>query len=126
MIPLIQSDLTFKTGDCFRTCIASILEWELDAVPNFNIPSTAQFEENLIKWCERQDFILLDVTLEDPSLLQDCWVVASGLSPRATNGQHHSVVWKSGKMIHDPHPSGAGLDGEPLTYTIFINKGIFL
>lgn len=32
--------------------------------------------------------------------------VISGQGPR---GCRHSVVGKAGKMVHDPHPSGAGL-----------------
>lgn len=32
--------------------------------------------------------------------------LASGISPR---GVHHMVVMKDGKLVHDPHPSKAGI-----------------
>lgn len=35
MIPQIQTDTTRETGDCFRACLASILELPIQMVPNF-------------------------------------------------------------------------------------------
>ena len=123
VIPITQKILNFENGDCFSACVASILELPLTCVPNFNIPSQDSFVHNLEKWCKKQTFILLDITIDDVALLSDCIVIANGSSPRATENWHrHSVVWQAGKMLHDPHPGGFGIDGDPETYTIFIVK----
>lgn len=45
------------------------------------------------------------------------FAIAGGTSPR---GIPHSVVVKDGKLWHDPHPSRAGLVGEPEGYDILV------
>ena len=123
MIPTQQRVTNFENGDCFSACIASILELPLQIIPNFNIPSREHFAENVKNWCERQSFILLDITLENPGLIKDCWSIANGQSPRGTEDWHkHSVVWYGNEMAYDPHPDGTGLVGKPEIYTIFIGK----
>ena len=55
-------------------------------------------------------------------LLLNCWIVATGPSPRGTEEWHrHAVVWRNGNIIHDPHPSGAGLSTIDM-YGVFITK----
>jgi hypothetical protein len=44
------------------------------------------------------------------------YAVATGQSPRYA-GVGHAVVWEFGVgMVHDPHPSRAGIVGEPQTF----------
>lgn len=38
--------------------------------------------------------------------LPDCYLIVSGPGPRDCD---HATVWLGGNMVHDPHPSGAGL-----------------
>lgn len=43
--------------------------------------------------------------------------IASGISPRNVG---HVVIYKNGKMIHDPHPSNAGLI--KINYFLYLRK----
>jgi len=43
-------------------------------------------------------------------------VMASGQSPRGDFG--HAVVWGRNGLVHDPHPSGDGLAGDPREFWI--------
>lgn len=47
--------------------------------------------------------------------LGDIYHEISGPSPRG-NGVYHAVVGRNGEVVHDPHPSRAGLAGDPATW----------
>lgn len=57
--------------------------------------------------------VYLDGTLTASPMAEwpnDRIVIAAGMSPR---GVRHCVLWQRGAMIHDPHPSRAGLAEAP-------------
>lgn len=96
------------TGNCFAATIASILEVDLETVPNF-----CEHED----WRERTNKYLADFGLfyidlqigeQDPSEIFHYagYHVISGVGPR---GCRHSVVGFKGITIFDPHPSLEGL-----------------
>ncbi len=131
MKPINQSIID---GDCFRACIASILEVELDKIPNFMaaaLDGPDFFETYTNRWLETQPFMLIDLIVNDDEemretverTLRGCYVIATGKSPRGTDDKHmHAVVWKDGKMVHDPCPGGLGIEGKPSVYTIFVYR----
>lgn len=93
-------------GNCLQAAVASIYELPIDAVPHF-----AQFNDwggALRLWVDGQGGDLLLWTADEP---QDVPLLAFGKSPRGDF--RHAVVWQAGRMIHDPHPDGTGLDGPP-------------
>lgn len=122
MKPVKQTICNFKNGDCARACIASIFELPIDSIPNFMQDGLDSFNSNLREWCDSKGIKAIDITIEDQSVISGCYVLAIGLSPRAKNGERHAVVWLDNKMVHDPHLSNNGLNGEPESYTIFIVK----
>jgi len=129
MKPVDQTKFGFGNGNCQAACIASILEIPIEDIPNFHgdDPTDAEtYWKNVRKWCEDKPFTIISIAFQedhDPKeFLKDCWVIASGPSPRGTEEWHrHAVVWKNGKIVHDPHPSRAGLK-EIDTYDMFIIK----
>ena len=53
----------YPFGDCFRTCIASILERDkLEDIPNFMKDGEAMFEEHFEHWLNENNY--LDITYE--------------------------------------------------------------
>ena len=120
MIPVDQTIFEFGTGDCMRACIASIFELDIETVPNFMQDGNAKFNEYLNNWCESRFLRAIDITTDDLKILQDCYVIACGDSPRAKNGERHAVVWLNEQIVFDPHPHRTGLNGPPTTYTIFV------
>lgn len=98
-------------GDCFRTCVACILELPLDAVPNF-------CDVDLYPGDDGEWFVALDEWLQMFNLSAIClshdgtfaprgFAILSGGSPRGDF--NHSVVAHNGEMVWDPHPSRGGL-----------------
>jgi len=124
------------TKDCLQAAIASIFELPIGEVFPFGQAAIgtkraalAQ-DEDLRRWLSTRGVSLLHVT--NPEIVfrnggksAVCpWgiCVAGGKSPRGD--WDHSVVYDARgdkpAMIHDPHPSRQGLDGEPSYYTCFL------
>jgi len=111
MIPVIQ-----KTKyDCWRACIASILEIDIEALPlpEDNMHHTsAQYVAKLRKALLELGYTL---TCYSPQNINSKilsspdtggYVIAIGRSPRGN--YNHAVVWING-IVHDPHPEKTGI-----------------
>jgi len=125
MTPVDQKIFDFKRGDCFRACVASIFDLALEDVPNFMADGPDRFDFLVDEFFDPLGLICLDVNAIDTTdgQMSQMYVIATGQSPRGTERKHqHSVVWRRGKMVHDPHPERAGLIGDPETYTLFVVK----
>jgi hypothetical protein len=88
-------------GNCQQAVTASILGLSLDQVPNF--------VESDDFWGSYHAFLkslgYIDVELP-ANHAPDCFYLAYGMSPR---GVLHACVHRAGKLVHDPHPSRAGI-----------------
>lgn len=120
-------------GDCFRCCVASILELPAASVPHFmeageGCKDTWYKELNIYLLKEHKlnyfEFNYKDQNWLDWNAYKECYFnpfyILSGRSPR----DNHSVVARSGQILHDPHPLRTGLIG-PMddglyTYGFFI------
>lgn len=110
MKPVDQEYLHNKdgaVGDCFRACIASILEVPIAAVPHFALLGSRwhRVAEAYLSALGRQ---LLWETGDPP---KGVWAIVTVQSPRNPDVKH-SVIYRDGVLVHDPHPSKAG--GEPV------------
>jgi hypothetical protein len=114
MIPITQT-IPFEAGsvvagNCLQAAVASIYELPIEAVPHF-----AQFEREwgtaFFLYLKSRGFDC--IKLHGPPTGGEI-VLAFGRSPRGDFA--HAVVWRDDAMIHDPHPSGDGLDGDPEEY----------
>jgi len=94
-------------GSCFATCVASVLDLDLGAVPNFTAFRNGRWWDALMLWAKSAR-VHVERRSNDGDPLPDAFVIASGRGPR---GYRHAVVWKGDRMAHDPHPSDAGLVG---------------
>jgi hypothetical protein len=106
--PLTQTQVG-DNGNCFATCLASILDMTTEQVPDFR-PGTATDEEFFAAAAE----FLADHGLSYRRTPVDGakpsgYSTIEGISPR---GGMHACVAYDGRMIHDPHPydgTGRGL-----------------
>jgi len=122
------------TGDCFRACVASVLELPLEAVPHFCGDRLRKVDLELDGWSIDNWFMgvkvwskLVGLEVELVKNVED-WkgrdvhgdhVIASGPSPRDPENTLHGVVMNTEEeIVHDPHPSRAGINSV-LDYTVF-------
>lgn len=106
-------------GDCMRACIASLLELPIADVPHFaqiDAEGKGDFWFAVTAFCRSKGYAFVTmrgrfVWSEDP-----IYHVIAGPSPRG-NGVYHAVVGLNGQVHFDPHPSRAGLAGDPSGWT---------
>jgi len=123
MIPIDQTNISTTKGNCHQAALASILELPLDDVPDFcNLydDKSWRIEENI--WFKNKFNIWIltlnacDFNFEDDKSLPTTYHLIAGISPR---GVMHCCVGLSGNIVHDPHPSKAGLKA-PRYFDFFI------
>jgi len=120
MIPVNQKYFHIpgkQNGDCWRACIASIIECDIEDLP---IPV---IEESWSEYCFRMDKKPAEMgwennqycvrSIKENALLSpdtNGYVLALGKSPRFNGSEriNHYVVWKNG-IVHDPHPENKGI-----------------
>lgn len=115
-----------RPGDCYRACIASVFEMELEDVPHFveigehlgddDGSGTHHWWHVTREWLRRVfNLDICNIGVESwPQVRADVlqsdwrWALAAGKSPRDTN---HIVVWDAvaDELAHDPSPHGGGI-----------------
>lgn len=101
-------------GNCTETAIASILGLPLDHVPSFRGGEDGAYGQymNMLAFLESMGFTPIRLP---GNHIPNCLYLASGPSAR---GCSHVVVMKQGQLVHDPHPSGAGLESISFIYVL--------
>ncbi len=115
MIPVMQTEFGGGKGNCFVACIASLLEIPVGDVPDFLLEDhesflVANWHVRYSTWLNKRGWGVC--YLGTPQFLRivgvkDAYFIVSGKSPR---GIGHAVVYKGPNMVHDPHPSGDGVN----------------
>jgi hypothetical protein len=99
-------------GDCYRACIASILELNIEDVPHFMLEHDWRKRiRNILLFLKKYNYTLYSVDgLTDYTLEgENEYFIVSGNSPRNKNNKH-AVVGYKGKIVHDPHPDKTNID----------------
>ena len=117
MIPRDQQHIDPKTGDCFATCVASLLDLPRDEVPNFMLAGPGEeWWMELQRWLGNRG-LQCAVTKVEVRRPETGYWIGSGRSPRGN--YHHAVIMLGDDIAHDPHPSRDGLDG-PVKFCYWI------
>ena len=114
-------------GDCFRACVASLFDLPALTVPHFVADPRGEhcWMHAVNEWADARD-MFYTIFRDDPIVPPKggALVIASGKSPRGDFG--HSVIchldYGPLRLIHDPHPSRAGIVGPPRSFGIFVRK----
>jgi hypothetical protein len=124
MIPVNQEFIHIEGtqyGDCQRAVVASLLELPISDVPHFLHEAegdSLRFWTHLQQFLAKHGCIFMEMALFDveeyswlygtPAIYHEIY----GPSPRGGD-LWHTTVGCNGKIVHDPHPSKAGLAGQP-------------
>lgn len=130
MKPVDQTIFGWPSGNCFAACVASILELSLDEVPNFMLNHETWFDDTY-RWLAARGYTVLYVKRDavasgqvDPRPLIEAghYFILGGLSPR---GEHlHCVIEHRNVVVHDPHPSRAGLVSAWEDFMVILPNGL--
>ena len=105
-------------GDCQRAVIASLMELPISEVPHFAQiakDDSDTFWCSLQAFCESKGYAYLTVPARcGAAFFGDCEGVYHEISGPSPRGDFwHAVVGLDGQVAFDPHPSRAGLAGDP-------------
>lgn len=90
-------------GDCMRTAVASLLDLPTEAVPHFVLYDREWWFAAFQMWLRINGLTIHAMSAANVD--REC--LAIGMSPR---GVEHIVVWGPDGLVHDPHPSRAGIE----------------
>ena len=99
-------------GDCQRACIASLLELDIESVPHFlKTGIDEDFFLSLNSFLAEEGLVHLEIMPIDFDHPQftgkaDIYHLIYGPTIRGTQ---HATIGLNGEVVHDPHPSKAGL-----------------
>ena len=137
MIPVTQTKVVIKNskdeivvhGNCYAAAIASILELPLTEVPNvevfFHLPiDSTYWSEVMLTFLESKGYELCvddrfrvfhDGNFGVDNGMRAHWLLECEnkyylVSGRSKRGFSHMVIYKNGKLAHDPHPSRDGVE----------------
>ena len=124
MVPVTQTRFGFPEGNCTEAALASVLEIDLDSVPDLKDtdPDGNEWVEVINEWMVPTHGLYLACFGTDwgGAPFPPAWVLLGGLGPR---GLQHMVVGFGGEVRHDPHPDQAGLV-EPNLICLFVAVGV--
>ncbi len=95
-------------GNCFQAALAGVLGVSINAVPHFPLLGIHHWMHACVAWLEVEHGLIVN-TSPDPSLGKVRLLhIINGQTERGTS---HAVIGdtETGEMVHDPHPSRAGL-----------------
>jgi hypothetical protein len=114
-----------KIGNCMQACVAGILGKQLHSVPHFALLGMVHATICLVAWLDVEHNLYLSHLpdqYEKEGLKPLGLCIATGFTSRGNDIQHACIAdTKTGEVIHDPHPSKAGLI-KPLAYLYFFPK----
>ncbi len=102
MTPVFQTRTGPEVGNCHQAAVASILGLPLDRIPDFGQQQDP--EGAYAGFLRSLGFLVLKAS---PKARFDCYYLAFG--PSIVTGNPHVVVYRAGKLVHDPHPGRDGL-----------------
>ncbi|TAM72340.1 hypothetical protein EPN44_16120 [bacterium] len=109
-----------EIGNCYPACVASLLGLDLDQVPHFHqLHDDAEGAlDEILAFLHGQGYSCLRYEWAPwvNRYLPGALAIFGGKSPRgdwshAVVGQVTADGWR---LVHDPHPSGAGILGDPV------------
>jgi hypothetical protein len=119
MTPQKQTIFGSPNGNCFATCVASLLDLPLSEVPNFCGGENENWFSEFQQWLGERGFYAIDLhAVSEPFLCpvpDGTLVIISGMGAR---GLLHSIIGsyrlKDGEHfwdhVHDPHPDDTGIE----------------
>jgi len=126
MIPVDQSIIhdpdNKRYGDCWRACVASVLEISLGKVPHFagnGKEDQGDPTKEYLRFMAKHGFLVMSMHMPVgknglvnhpvPADDEHPYYFIIGKSPRFKDVDHICVGYQQG-LIHDPHPDKTGLD----------------
>jgi len=124
MKPVFQTTFGDGKGNCLSAALASLLEWDIEDVPNFS-EYGGRFWPVFWEWMQEHNlgWMRLEPT---PGNVPNGYHLICVKSPRGDF--YHELVGFNGEPVHDPYPGGncqnEGIYKYDLVYPLDLSKPI--
>ncbi len=114
-------------GDCMRACVASLLDLPITTVPHFfdGGCDSQEFDRRVADFLGRHGLVEFSMPADAARrahFTRDLYHLMYGYSDRGT---FHAVVALNGLVVHDPHPSKAGIiEDDRILHAYLVHAGI--
>jgi hypothetical protein len=102
-----------QVGDCVRAATATLLGIDRAEVPHFVRDHSGDWRHPWEDWLEARGFTVVEIDPRiRPGFHTGCQYLGCGPTIRSEKGYRpaaHMVVMAGDEVLHDPHPSRAGL-----------------
>jgi hypothetical protein len=125
MKPVFQTVFGKEQGNCFAACLASILEMVVSVVPNFPLlHGDMEWIYRCNQWLWPKGLGLLAVAPPPEHIDSFLTMMAESgayfiVSGESGLGCEHAVIYKDGKLVHDPMPGGDGIKEVRCYFVLF-------
>lgn len=123
MIPVYQSKQNNKFSNCFSACVASLLELDAQAVPDFMYEADGRtlndhWFDDFAQWLRPFGYQPLLFTPEnlDCFPLRDTYYIIGG---KVDIGIMHAAIGLNDEVVHNPNPAHANIV-EIVDYIVFV------
>ncbi len=109
-------------GQCLNACFATLIGVPLSEAPTIywrDCGDPTPYFRRVRRWLACHGYSLIGFKGR-PEFCAGAVHIAKGGSPRALESSH-AVIKRGTKIIHDPHPSGAGIVGHWYSWVIVRN-----
>ena len=115
MIKVYQTKFGCPGGNCFQASVASLLELELEEVPDFANEDHDNWWKNFSEWIEKRGLSLASSLVNDKLYPVTCIIEGYcllGVVSKTDKSYRHSVIGHATcsqnrikfKIVHDPYP----------------------
>lgn len=121
------------SNDCYTACLATVLGLPYESVPRFfndDDSLVAEWDETLTTFLDPLGYQIVTVDVGEGSCFLNGlkgYQIVAGLSytpEHRERGNLHAVIYKDGKLYHDPKPDPAGvIVPEVVDLLVRINRG---
>lgn len=115
-------------GDCFRTCIACLLNLPLSDVPHNSSPKLGEENQEVFDWLHAQNICMSGFHLPGRYSIQTVLYYANAYKTADTHyilqihhkSGGHAVIGRNNKIVHDPAPD----DRKDYIWNLIKNKEV--
>lgn len=93
-------------SECMRACIASYFAVPIESVPEVY---SEDWEQRISEWCRPMGLGFLSIQISAENFARCCWNGLFIVAGKSRRGHSHAVLYRDGKLWHDPHPEGGGI-----------------
>jgi len=120
MTPINQTIIKYPIANCLQACVASYFDLDLNKVPNFMLFGYEIWWEGFFWFVWSLNYKLLGYIEGLPPINDKYYIASVDFGEKYKFS--HAIIYKNGKIVHDPHPDGINENDNIVGYYEIIKR----